>query len=444
MSIAVFFKNNLKQIPPTFGKLINRIPYAMRPGLAEIYSQRIAELKRLESAKPEEQRDFAFNRIKSMVSFAYHNVRFYNQYYRANYFCPDDLVSFNDIVKIPIVTKSILNKVSIEDRSYQKRGRYIVNTGGSSGTPFNFYIEPSSMGHEWAHIHAIWRKLGYKPSDLKLVFSGRSNVRNVVEYDVVRNSFMVDIYADFEHIAKKLIKIIDKHEISYLHGYPSSIYEFATYCAHANPRLRELLTCRLKGAFLGSEYPHKHYREAIERIFELKTISWYGHTERAVLAYEKKHPFKYEPFLTYGFSEAVLNANNEHELISTSYYNQASPIIRYNTQDIIDSPMVENGILQSFQVLNGRSGEFVIDKTGKKIALTGLIFGRHHEIFNHCKFIQVRQLDYGAIEILYVADLTELEAESLFDKENLNLEIYFRKIDEPIRTISGKVGLLIK
>ena len=87
----------------------------------------------------------------------------------------------------------------------------------------------------------------------------------------------------------------------------------------------------------------------------------------------------------------------------------------------------------------------MIDKDGKKINLTGLIFGRHHEIFNHSKFIQVKQIAVGEIEVHFVSNtITEQGAKDLFDARNLNLYIAFVKRDEPFRTQSGKVNLLIK
>lgn len=93
----------------------------------------------------------------------------------------------------------------------------------------------------------------------------------------------------------------------------------------------------------------------------------------------------------------------------------------------------------------GRSGEFVIDREGKKINLTGLIFGRHHELFNEAKYIQVKQITNGVIEIHYVAeDLPADKAAILFDSNNVNMDISFVQRSEPVRTVTGKVNLLIK
>lgn len=445
MNVAVFLKDHLKNIPPYLGQILNRWPYSSRPGIGEVYRNRRVEIKSIEAMTSAQKERFILNRLIRLVNYAYSNVPFYRDYYDSKGFNPSMLKVFSDIQKIPIVTKSILNKYDLESRSAERKGRYIVNTGGSSGTPFGFFIEPSSIGHEWAHMHTIWEKLDYRASDFKFGFGGRSNVRDLIDYDVVRNTFAVDLYASFEDICNKMTSVLKKYNVSYLHGYPSSIYEFALYCEKYNLELLKLLRKSLRGAFLGSEYPYLHYRDAIERIFDIQTISWYGHTERAVLAYENSTKFCYEPFLSYGYSEAIVNGDGELDLIGTSYYNFASPFIRYNTEDIIQNVTYDGSILKSFQILKGRSGEFVTDRLGKKINLTALIFGRHHELFNHAKFIQIKQVDKGKVEIYFVSNsINEEVAEKLFDKKNLDIDLSFIKIEEPIRSVSGKVSLLIK
>lgn len=447
MSIVVFLINNLRNIPPSYGVKINKIPFSLRPGLGTIYKKRKLEIDLLEKSSIPQKQMLIFSRIKALTEYSYLNVPFYKEFYDKNGFYPGELQSFPDIQKIPIVTKAILNEYNIEQRSAKRPGRYIVNTGGSSGIPFGFYIEPGSLGHEWAHMHHIWEKLGYKISDLKLDFSGRSDLKKeAVEYDVVRNNFAFDIYADYKLVAKRLKEILKKHKIKYLLGYPSSIYDFAVFCENEDEELRYLLSNDLVGALFGSEYPYPYYREVIESTFDIKTVSWYGHTERCVLAYEKNEKFVYEPFVTYGFAEAI-TTENEHDfqLTGSSYYNFASPLIRYNTEDIISDVDIDDGVLNSFKIKKGRAGEFVIDKTGKKINLTGLIFGRHHKLFYYTKFIQVKQIVHGAIEIHFVSNTLSAEkASEFFDKNNLELDIKFVKREGPFRTSSGKINLLIK
>lgn len=446
MDIALKLKNNLKNIHPKIGRFINRVPFSVRPGIYKTYNARRKDIKDVEKQNGNDNQQFVFDRIKNLVDFSYTNILFYKTFYDSQKFHPDMLNSFVDIEKIPIINKKILNSFDIDERSSLKPNAYKVNTGGSTGEPFSFYIESSSMGHEWAHMHKIWSTIGYKVSDFKITFGGRSNVNGIIDYDVVRNSFNIDIYADFDQICSKLISILRKYKIKYLHGYPSSIYKFAVNCKNQDGEVLQLLRKHLVGAFLGSEYPHKKYRDVIESVFQIKTISWYGHTERAVLAYEQKESFVYSPFLSYGFSEAILNKNGDFSLVSTSYYNFASPLIRYDTEDLIEQPEINFGILNSFKITKGRSGEFVVDKNDNEINLTALIFGRHHKLFDFCSFIQVKQSFKGHLIIYYVSDIINdsKSAELLFDTSNSLLSYEFLKIEQPITTISGKINLLVK
>src|SRR5690606_15522637 len=228
-------------------------------GLGQIYRQRKVEIELYDSYTNALKQKFILDRIRPLVVHAYQNISFYRNHYDSHGFKPEHLKTFDDIARIPLVEKAILREFDLEERSAPQKGRYVVNTGGSSGTPFSFYIEPSSMGHEWAHMHHIWEELNYRPSDLKLLFGGRSDLKEVVEYDVLRNHFAIDIYAEYELVAKKLKQLLRRYKIKYLHGYPSSIYDFAVFCQEHDDELKHLLSQNLRGIFYGSEYPHGHY-----------------------------------------------------------------------------------------------------------------------------------------------------------------------------------------
>jgi len=445
MSVTLLIRNNFNRLPLNSGKILAHIPFQYRPGIGRIYKNRRREIAEFEDMSISAKKSFIFRRIYKLVEFSFSNISFYKEYYEKNGFQLSDLKSYEDLYKIPIINKSILQEYPLEKRTCLVPDKYLENTGGSSGRPLSFFIQSNSMGHEWAHMHTIWAKLGYRPCNLKLTFGGRSDVEDFLQYDSVRHHFFVDIYADFSLIAKKLKTVLKKNNIYFLHGYPSAIYEFAINCENLNSELLEMLKKNLKGIFLGSEYPIPLYRNKIEEVFGVQSVSWYGHTERAVLAYEKYEKFEYWPFQTYGFAEAVRDGNGKFNLIGTSYYNYASPLIRYNTEDEIE-PIFRDGLLRSFTIDGGRKGEFILDHNRKQISLTGLIFGRHHKIFNYCSFIQVRQEAPGKATILITPNSSTSEVSAfrdLFDSKNVEIKFEFQEISEPIRTQSGKVNLLI-
>lgn len=443
-NIIESLKENKLRLPIWLGQLISYYPYSYRPIVGKIYRTRMKEIKSYTNLSDKERQDFIFKRVHAITEYAIANIPFYKDYYRKHNFDISQLKTFDDIQRIPIINKHDLLEYPIELRSNMDAPKFLVNTGGSSGYTLSFYVQPSSIGNEKAHIHTMWSQIGYKPSDLRLYIAGRSAVKNGVDYEFARHTISIDMYKPFEETAPLLIKKIKHHPCYYLLGYPSVLSEFAEYCK-TNQVLLNLLKSHLRGALLSSEFPYPVYRNPIENIFKIKTKSFYGHTERCVMAYETDEKFNFIPFQTYGYAEAIPNDNNHYDLIGTSYYNQASPLIRYNTKDIIDNPCIKNGILTSFNIFEGRSGQFILDKSGKKISLTGLMMGRHHPIFNYCSHIQIAQEKKGEATILYVPkqDGSIKNIEKLFDSSNVDITFDFKKIDKPIRTISGKVNLLV-
>lgn len=291
-------------------------------------------------------------------------------------------------------------------------------------------------------MHYIWSQLGYKQSDLKITVGGRSDIRNIIQYDAMRHNVIVDIYSGWEAVAEKLVK--GKYKPYYLHGYPSAIFDFIIWLKENKHPLLVILQNSIKGMFLGSELPSPVQRLQVEEILGCKSISWYGHTERSVLAYERKRHGEYWPFITYGFSEASFQ-KGDYRLIATNYYNYVSPLIRYNTGDLI-KPSYDQGLLTSFEIAGGREGEFILDKKGNKIFLTALIFGRHHKIFNQSRYIQIRQRTKGTAEVLIVPrdNINIRTATDMFDSSNVLIDFTFSTIEEPVRTKMGKIPLLVK
>ena len=90
-----------------------------------------------------------------------------------------------------------------------------------------------------------------------------------------------------------------------------------------------------------------------------------------MLAYDNDCSNRYRPFATYGLAEVV-----DGHLIGTSFHNFDMPLIRYDTGDLVEATKVsEGGLVEELAIKEGRSGDFIEDKHGKKIPLTALISG---------------------------------------------------------------------
>lgn len=431
-------KSLAERLPEPIGKTLAKVPYSWRLGTE--YRSKRKQLERFGNSTPKEQTHWIEEAVLRIAAWSKAEHPFYRIFYE-HLPLKKGLDHFKSL---PIVTKSQLQQVPLEKRSIPGKSRYLTNTGGSSGQPLVFYLDAQAFAREWAHMHFIWERLGYRTTDLKLVFRGKNLGNRPIVYNPVHNEYQVNAYCPYEVIVDALWQKMRRNRIRFLHGYPSAIYDFIQYClAHRSDIVAELRKS-LKGILYASEYPAPIYREPVEACLGVKSISWYGHSEFSVLAYEVEK-YLYAPLHTYGFVEAV-PSDEGHRLICTGYYNRVSPFIRYDTGDLIE-PVEQDDILRTFKISAGRIGDFVTDGSGKRVSLTALIFGRHHPIFDRVRFLQIAQKKDGEAVIIVTrqdhSQLREKEVFSLMDLENIDMNFDISVVDQPLRTKAGKVVLKV-
>lgn len=426
------------------GSWLNRLPYILFPKIGIRYIQYQNDIRAY--LKTEDKKKWIFMKVYTIVEYAINNIPFYRDFYKSHGFNITDLKSYNDISRIPILHKSDLINVPLEVRSNLSLPHYLANTGGSTGAPFTFYRSPILRVKAMAFYHHAWLKLGYKKHKLRLQFVGHQDVEGCV-YDFKRNQIRVSVYEPFDKVLKEIERVNSTCSIEYLQGYPSVIYEFALFC-QKNMELYQAskLSETINGIFLSSEFPNPVYRKTIETFFNVETIASYGLSEGCALAFDYGQGI-YDVIQSYSYVEAVESQDGIH-VIGTSYDNYAAPLIRYDTNDIITDVVFDDSILRSFRMdTGGRAGQYIIDSNQKRISLTGMIFGKHHRLFDYCSQLQISQKQIGEATIYYVPKTIlppDFTPSSLFDSYGIDIKLKFEQIDEPIRTASGKVLLLVE
>lgn len=439
------FRSELKQlvecIPPAAGSIVSRVPYTTRLGPS--YNRSRKDIAWFNDHSVHYIKHEIAIRVKNILQSACQRIPFYRDFYCKHRIDVYEINTFDDISLLPITTKGDLKAIDLRVRSVRTPGCMRINTGGTSGESLHFYIDRNAFAREWGHMHFIWEKLGYRTKDLKLTFRGKNLGKRPIRYNALHNEYLVNGYLSHDEIVPAVRRVVQ--DIRFIHGYPSSIYEFVKQCLEKAPDLLSVFRKNLKGILYGSEYPAPAYRDLVEATLQVPSISWYGHSEMAILAYETE-PYVYKPLHSYGFCEAVPDTSGSYRLVGTSYYNDASPFIRYDTGDYVD-PLFEDGLLRSFRVKEGRVGDFIVDAQGHRISLTALIFGRHHSIFEIAKFVQVFQDKPGRATLLVTANPSfsshDQDLERFFDVTNVNIEFSVKRVDEPVRTPTGKVPLLV-
>lgn len=440
-SLLQSLKNKAEQLPPSLGIPLSHVPFAFRLGATYTLQSKAAanfESLSVESARIEIER-----RLKHILVRAESDVDYYREAFSKAGVSSSDFRRLEDLRHFPIITKTDLANVPIE-RRLGSNG-ITTNTGGTSGQPLDFHIDKAAFAREWAHMHKIWYARGYRKEHLKVTLRGKHfRDGEPLRYNAVHNEFVVNSNASMACVCDAILAL-DSPVIRWIHGYPSLVAELAQEISRRRPDEADRFRSHLYGVLLGSEFPAPIYREAIESHLSANVFSWYGHSEMAVLAGETARGV-YTSLPTYGYAEAApSDSPGVYRLVCTSYSNTAHPFIRYDTGDLIELVSESTGSI-SFRILDGRIGDFILDRKGRRLALTAIIFGRHHSAFSDISHIQVADLGAGRVQILVTPRQFNTNAETIangIDFNGLDIDWSVEIRDTPIRTPAGKIKLKV-
>lgn len=437
MSLKKTIKGLVERIPYPIGHVMARVPFSWR--LGGEYSRMKAECAASEGWDQSQREQYAVEHFRRIFEYARDHFSSYRDLYASAGVHDLKIVSLADIAKVPMI-----DKIWTRQHFNEFHGTYKLNTGGSSGTPTPFWMDRNCWAREWAHFHCMWGGIGYRYTDLKLAIRGKNLGSRPFLYNPVHNEYVINTYLDVKDYASELNELFAKRVVRWFHGYPSSIYQFIVECesVYGENATKDLFK-NVKGLLLSSEYPHPYMVEKFWH-YNLNFLSWYGHSEMAILARGDKE-LVYHPYLTYGLSEVV-----DGRLVGTSFHNFDMPLIRYDTGDLVESVSCNDysTVNPEFRIKEGRNGDFIEDAYGKKIPLTALIFGRHHRAFDVADYIQIGQKEPGKA-IIYVTmkcgnDVVGTsDIRGLFDLTNINVEFDYVKISKPILTTMGKLRLKV-
>lgn len=182
-------------------------------------------------------------RIK-IIAFVYKNIPFYKEFYDTNGFHPNDLKTFDDWAKVPILEKEYIRerKDDILNPRISRKKLINVTTGGSTGKPLNSFRDktfPESI-LKWRML----KRWGVSPaSDMLMLWRIpiKSNsiinklINELIWWPTKRYKF--DASSLNEEKLTKIVKIIKNKKPKIIWGYVGAIEQLALYCKDKNIRL---------------------------------------------------------------------------------------------------------------------------------------------------------------------------------------------------------------
>lgn len=334
--------------------------------------------------------------------------------------------------RLPIIDKKTVNEQyslfykPIKGRKLQKK-----KTGGSTGSPFYYYVDNEHLSWFWAYIYFFWNKYSsFNPGDRFITVAGTSlstGRKKLIEntYHYLQNNYFIKgdiINPDI---------VIDKQKVSearMLYGYPSSIINLIK----VRPDFPKLVK-NVRAIFTTSEQLLPQARKTIEKAFGLPVFDMYGANDGGILTCECPHHNGYHINIHNCYVETFTNEYGMSELLLTNLNSYGFPLVRYRVGDIgkLETEECTCGLSTPRIVeLKGRTRDVLKLKDGSTVH--GSLFNKvffNHEVIDGYKILQNKDLSITL---------------SIHLKDDRQYEVISSQLKKEFSSILGKIELDIK
>ncbi|MDD3876062.1 MAG: phenylacetate--CoA ligase family protein [Bacteroidales bacterium] len=365
--------------------------------------------------------------LRKLIQHAYKNVPYYTELFDKNNIKPDDIVTKDDLQKIPITTKEDLKRNKDKHLALNIRKKDILyrSSSGSTGEPFQFYKTKNSEALLKAAAIRAWYWMGYKLGDryVKVSMNERSSLLKKIQ-DYFNNCLYLSstqlTSEEFTEIENKILN----YNPSFIRCYPVPLHYLSQLIKkhHRNYNGKNLIAINTTGSTL-----HNDIRQEIQDVFKVNIYDAYSCEGGAVFAECPTHS-NYHPSEEYAISEFISDSftlsdkDNPRRLITTDLHNYASPFIRYDTQDYIvlgENMTCKCGRhFQNISKIKGRDSDILITPSGKYLVVENFV--AYFEWITEVDQIQVIQSEINEIQINMVVN------ENFNEETHLKLSEYWK------------------
>lgn len=276
-------------------------------------------------------REYQEDRLQELIEHAYQNVPYYRDLFDKQGLSPSDIQTVDDLSKLPRLTKDDIRQ-NYERLQAQNVDNAIINhTSGSTGEPFTFkessdieqveraFINRAFNAHETDLYHekTVWLR-SYSPDEAEPIYKYEPHLGIL---------FLSPFHLSPDRL-NEYVELINSFGASTLVGYPSSVYIFATLLKDS-----DLSLSHIKTVHTGSENFLPKWRDRVESILGVPAKDHYGMAEKVGLFHQCSESYKYHENLEYGVVEIVDRDDGTGQIVGTSLWNYAMPLIRYEMGD---------------------------------------------------------------------------------------------------------------
>ncbi len=348
--------------------------------------------------------------LRALVQHAFEHVPLYQRFFAKAGFIPEMLDDWDDLQKIPILTKQDLRTAAENDLIVSNNRDDIrwLASSGSTGIPARMARTESSLWHYMACNTALffdWCQGAPLSNGLYLVDMAPDSI-DFAAADLLRttvpDSRIFSVHDPVAKLTRELLSIVPE----FISSYPSTLRAIALDLKAQNRVIKKTHLIHLTSEMLDA-----HTRHLLGQIFpNARLIETYTSTEGGLVAFQCPHDARWHIAETNVICEIVdesgLPTDELGHLVITDLTNTATPILRYRGLGDLArwdaSPCACGSSLRSIRQIEGRSAAMLRARSGTLIS-PYIITNAIEEVPGLAQY-QVVQKQPGMLEVRVVAE----------------------------------------
>lgn len=385
--------------------------------------------------------------LRAIVEHSYSTVPYYRKVFDEGGINPSSIRGLEDLSRLPILTKSIVNKNPEAFLSTEYAGKKIRHhTSGTTGSGFVFYVTPESVSQQWACWWRFRRSLGISLKTPQATFGTQKIVPTNQKkppywrVNIVGKQTYFSAFHENEQNLASYCKKIKTSRIPWIHGYPSLISPLAAYAIEHGINFENI-----KFITIGAENLLEKQRENIKEAFGVYPFQHYGMCEGVANFSEdiNHRMFVDEDYAAVEFI-GLQDGSSRSQIIGTTLTNYAMPLLRWSIGDVGEVKTLSDG-RREIVSLDGRIEDSVILPDGTRIGKLDHVF----KDTTHITEAQIYQHKDYSITIYAIKnkdDVSEDEQIAFNELEKslrIKIPIKFKYVDSLPRSSSGKLRFVV-
>jgi phenylacetate-CoA ligase len=276
------------------------------------------------------------------------------------------------------------------------------------------------------------------------------------DYNPMRRKLVLDPFKMNPDNIGEYVAAVKASKARILHTYPSAVCLFLNFASCKCIDVKGIVDL----VFATSENVYPGQREYVENLLDARFFSFYGHSEKLVMAGECEYSSDYHVQTEYGIlelidehGEQILEPGVRGEIVATGFNNPLMPLIRYRTGDYAEwalpgpcdcgrhYPRITNVAGRWLQ-------EMVYGRSGTQISITSL--NLHSDVLRNVHKYQFVQNEPGVLILNIVPTRSYTTVDEVRVKSSLQLKLgneanlLIYTVDDTQLTNRGKHKMLIQ